>query len=903
MVKKIKINQNLWQLPIEDVCSLFQTNKDTGLSEKEVAGRKVIYGPNQLPEKQPIRWWHIFIRQFLNFMMMLLCIATALSFFLGKYFDALAIGLMIILNCVVGFLQEYSAQQALAALKKLITPRARVRRDGKELSILASHIVPGDIVVLDTGDAVPADGRLIDAILLKTEEASLTGESGTIEKNSFPINDLVTIADRKNMVFFGTHVVFGRGSMLVTATGAETELGAIATMLEQETEQITPLQKQLNVLSRQFVMLSFLFVGTAFVWGLILGQDILSQLVASLSLAVAAIPEGLPIIVTIALALGVKAMARHKTIVRRLSAVETLGCVSVICTDKTGTLTKNEMTAQSLWAGNKILSISGSGYNPVGNFYDGQSEYQFADDGSMEMALNIAALCNNANIRQQNSVWTITGDPTEAALVVAARKAGFEKEILEKQYRFVWERPFDAEHKTMSVLRTHDNEGLLFVKGAPDVVVKQSSFLHNKNSIDHISPEDINNIEAVMHEQARQGLRLIAVAYKKVRADIVMTDPTLESDLIFAGFFALADAPRPEVFQAIKECKTAGIRIIMITGDHKETALKIATDLGIVEHEAQALDGNDLEAMSDSELAQNVTSVSVYARVLAQHKLRLVKALKAQGLVVAMTGDGVNDAPAVKAADVGIAMGITGTDVTKEVADIIITDDNFASIVKAIRYGRGIYENIVKSVCYLISANMAELLVVFFTMLLHLGEHSGQLFVGLLPIQLIWINLITDGIPALALSADKTNDAIMTNMPRPRTEPIFSRYRALQSGLVSVSIALVTVGGGWYGFQYSMALGYTMALTILIALELVRAQTVRSEYNLSFFSNKWLVGAFIASFFVHLVVLYTKLGNRLLQTVPLSINDWGVVILCTVLAWLITKLLQKIIVYVTFFTK
>lgn len=891
----IKKNKNFWQLPIDDVCALLQAEKESGLSEKDVAARKKRYGLNQLPEKQPLAWWYLFIQQFFHFMMMLLCIATALSFFLGKYFDALAIGLMILLNCIVGFIQEYSAQKALAALKKLTTPKAKVWRDGKELVIQARHIVPGDIVLLEAGDAVPADGRIIESSLLKTEEAALTGESGSIEKNTLPIDQSVTIADRKNMVFLGTHVVSGRGCMIVTATGIETELGAIATMLKQEPEQSTPLQQQLNVLGRQFVILSFIFVSAAFVWGLALGQGILSQLVASLSLAVAAIPEGLPVIVTIALAMGVKAMARHKTIVRRLSSVETLGCVSVICTDKTGTLTKNEMTAQSIWVGNKIISISGAGYEPTGIFYDGEKESNVTSDSGLEMALNIAVLCNNATLHKHKDSWAITGDPTEAALLVAAHKTGCKKESLEQMHDFVWEKPFDAQHKTMSVLRVHDGQGVLFVKGAPDIVLTQSSFLQNNNAIAHLSPQDIKNIESAMHELAGQGLRLIAVAYKKVEPNALISDANLESDLIFTGFFALADAPRPEVFQAIKECKTAGIRIVMITGDHKETALKIATDLGIVEKNARALDGSDLEKMNDNELAQAAAHVSVYARVLAQHKMRLVKAFKAQGLVVAMTGDGVNDAPAVKAADIGIAMGITGTDVTKGVADIIIADDNFASIVTAIRYGRGIYENIVKSVCYLISANMAELLVVFFTMLLHLGDHSGQLFVGLLPIQLIWVNLITDGIPALALSVDKANASIMTRMPRPRTEPIFSRGRALQSSLVSVCIAMVSVFGGWYGFQQSMALGYTMALTILIALELVRAQTVRSEYNLSFFSNKWLVGSFIASFFVHLGVLYTALGNRLLQTVPLSMNDWLVVVLCTITAWFITILLQKVL--------
>lgn len=896
IANKIQESKKPWLLSVDEVYLLLQTNRNRGLSEKDAVQRKKIYGPNQLPEKQPLRWWHMLVQQFFHFMMILLCIATALSFFLGKYFDALAIGLMVILNCVVGFLQEYSAEQALAALKKLTKPKAKVLRNGKELVIQANQLVPGDIVLLDTGDAVPADGRIVDAVLLKTEEAALTGESGIIEKTSMPVNETANIADRKNMVFLGTHVVYGRGCMVVTATGLETELGTIATMLKQEPEQITPLQKQLNILGRQFVILSFLLVGAAFIWGLILGQGLLNQLIASLSLAVAAIPEGLPVIVTIALAIGVKTMARHKTIVRRLSAVETLGCVSVICTDKTGTLTKNEMTAQYLWVGNKVISISGAGYEPKGTFYDGEVIYDSAADGDLAIALNIATLCNNANVYNHNNTWTITGDPTEAALIVAARKAKIEKETLEQSYRFVWERPFDTQHKTMSVLRTYGNEGVLFVKGAPDVILKQSAFLHNNTSIDRLLPYDIKNIEAAMHALASQGLRLIAVAYKKVDPEIPMTTETLDADLIFTGFFALADAPRPEVFQAIGECKSAGIRIVMITGDHKETALKIAIDLGIVEKNARVLDGSDLERMNDQQLAHEVINVSVYARVRAQHKLRLVKALKAQGLVVAMTGDGVNDAPAVKAADVGIAMGITGTDVTKEVADIIITDDNFASIVKAIRYGRGIYENIVKSVCYLISANMAELLVVFFTMLLHLGEHSGQLFVGLLPIQLIWVNLITDGIPALALSVDTTNASIMTRMPRPRTEPIFSRFRALQSGLVSVCIAIVTVAGGWYGLQQSMALGYTMALTILIALELVRAQTVRSEYHLSFFSNRWLVGAFVTSFFVHLVILYTKLGNKLLQTVPLSLNNWLVVILCTTVAWLITVLLQKALI-------
>jgi len=869
MPQEILKNKKPWSLSEKEIEEWLQTTIPLGLSNQEVENRKKIYGSNVLPEKQLVRWWHILIRQFTHYMMVFLLVAVIISFFLGKRFDALAIGLMMILNSLVGFIQEYSAERALGALKKLTKQTARVRRNGVISLIDAYDLVPGDIVELETGDVIPADGRIVKTVLLKTQEAALTGESGSIDKSSSCMLQDVSLADRKNMAFMGTYVVYGRGTMVVTATGLLTELGTIANLLKQEEMHDTPLQKQLNILGKQFVLIGFSFVGISFIWGLLLGQNLISQLIGSISLAVAAIPEGLPVIVTISLAIGVRTMARHKAIVRRLSAVETLGCTSVICTDKTGTLTKNEMVVREIW-------LPDSNNNTL-------------------LALHIGMLCNNAHADKDKDSWIISGDPTEAALIVAGCKQGLEKKTLEIEYSFVNENPFDDERKMMSVLRKKNNEHTLFVKGAPDIVLKKSTHIQKGDTIEAITQQDTKNINAAMNACAAKGLRLISVAYKNGIQNISVSLASMEQDLIFVGFFALDDPPRPEAFGAIQECKRAGIRIVMITGDHKETALSIAKELDIVGADGQALEGIELERMSDHELKEKVSTVSVFARVLAHHKLRLVHALKSQGLVVAMSGDGVNDAPAIKAADIGVAMGISGTDVTKGAADIIITDDNFASIVKAVHYGRGIYENIIKSVYYLFSANAAEVLVVFLAMLLHFGDHSGQLFVGLLPIQLLWVNLITDGIPALALSVDKTNDAIMDRPPRKRDEPIFSHARIIQTAIVSFCVAIGTLVSGWYGLQTSMIAGYTMTLTALILLELVRAQMVRSEFHLSLFSNVWLIIALIASFLVHIAVLYTKEGNRVFRVIPLSLNHWIVLCTCVLITWLAITGAQKIV--------
>lgn len=869
MSPKISKNKNPWLLSEKEIEEWFQTTIPLGLSIQEVENRQRIYGFNVLPEKQLVQWWHILMRQFTHYMMVFLLIAVIIAFFLGKRFDALAIGLMMILNSLVGFIQEYSAERALGALKKLTKQTARVRRNGI-LSVIDSHaLVPGDIVELEMGDVIPADGRIVKTVLLKTQEAALTGESGSVEKSPSPLLKTASLADRKNMAFMGTYVVYGRGTMVVTETGLSTELGTIAKLLKKEELHDTPLQKQLNILGKQFVLIGFSFVGISFIWGLLLGQNLVSQLIGSISLAVAAIPEGLPVIVTISLAIGVRAMARHKAIVRRLSAVETLGSTSVICTDKTGTLTKNEMVVRTIWF-------------PL-------------VDSDTSWALRIGMLCNNADAHNSGGTWVISGDPTEAALIVAGCKKGLEKKVLEKEYTFESENPFDDERKMMSVLRKKNNDHILFVKGAPDIVLKKSTRIQKGEDITAITQQDTKNIDDAMHTSASRGLRLIAIAYKKNIQNIPVLLTDLEQELIFVGFFALDDPPRPEAFGAIQECKRAGIRIVMITGDHKETALAIAKELHIVDVDAQAIEGIELEHMSDYELREKVSTVSVFARVLAHHKLRLVHALKSQGLIVAMSGDGVNDAPAIKAADIGVAMGISGTDVTKGVADIIITDDNFASIVSAVRYGRGIYENIVKSVYYLFSANAAEVLVVFLAMLLHFGDHSGQLFIGLLPIQLLWVNLITDGIPALALSVDKTHDTIMERPPRKCDDIIFSKFRIIQTVIVGFCVAIGTLACGWYGLQTSMIAGYTMTLTALILLELVRAQMVRSEFNLSLFSNFWLIGALIMSFLVHIGILYTKQGNRVFHVVPLSLLHWTVIFMCVLMTWLVITVAQKIV--------
>jgi Ca2+-transporting ATPase len=841
-----------------------------GLSPSSVQEKRQRYGSNELPEAAPPGILRVLLRQFGSFIVWMLLAAALLAGALREWADASAIGAIVLLNALIGCVQELRAERSLAALKRLAVPLCKVVRSGSVQVLPSKELVPGDLVLLEAGDWVPADGRIVQAAQLSTQEASLTGESLPVRKSAvaLPAGEL-PLGDRVNMAFMGTVVLNGKGRLLVTATGRRTELGKIASLLNVRQEESTPLQKRLRQLGTRLVVLCLSIVALVFVLGMMRGNVWLDVLLTATSLAVAAVPEGLPAVVTIALAVGVRRMAKRRALVRRLPSVETLGCASVICTDKTGTLTKNEMSVRKIWTDEREVEVSGAGYVPEGAFTVAPK----AGSGLM-LLLEAGVLCNSAHLEEGE--WRVIGDPTEGALLVAARKAGIRERELQEARPLLGEIPFDAERKCMSMLRSTPQGSILFVKGAPDLMVDRCRSLLINGKEAPLTPELKRKMLAANHAFAEQALRVLAVAYKPVTSEGCL-DPSMESDLIGLGLVAMMDSPRPEAKQAVLTCMQAGILPIMITGDHKDTAAAVAREVGLAAAGTRALSGAELQQMSDEELWDSLPDVRIYARISAEDKLRVVRMWKRTGAVVAVTGDGVNDAPAVKEADIGIAMGIQGTDVTKEAADMIITDDDFASIVHAVEEGRGIYDNIIKFVHYLLSSNLAELLVVFVGMAVGFRDPTGALFIPLTAVQLLFLNFITDGFPAIALGMDPVDPHAMRRPPRKSDEPILSWRTMVQLIGISVVIASGTLATCYIGLRTSAALGQTMALTTLVASELVRVHHVRAQYHLKFFSNKWILGALASSFSVHLLVLYAPPLRTLLGTVALSAYEWIVV--------------------------
>lgn len=855
----------IWSQSVSEVSDLLKSDIKVGLSEAEAARRLNESGPNVLPKKGGIVWWKLLLSQFSSIIIWLLIGAAVVAGLLGEVIDAWAILAIVLLNAALGFFQEYRAERSLEALQQLAAPMSKVVRGGILQMIPSEQIVPGDLVLLEAGDRVPADGRVISNIHLATDEASLTGESTPVSKTDRPLEGDVFLADRKNMVFMGTTVVAGKGHALVVQTGLKTEIGKIAAQLLGEKKETTPLQKRLDVLGRRMVYFCLAIVVVVFGLGVLRGSGIVEMLLVSLSLAVAAIPEGLPAAVTIALSIGVRKMAKRNALVRRLSSVETLGSTNIIFSDKTGTLTQNAMTVRSIWVDRKLIGVSGTGYAPIGGMEGGAKD--------LTWALTISVLCNNANILQKEGRWMLAGDPTEGALLAAAGKVGLTKDGLEDEYHFIEEIPFDSDRKMMSVLRSKGEEKVLFVKGAPDVLLTRCK----KWLVDgkEIPLTDISEMMQANTKLASQAYRVLAVAYQ------TNLSAPLEDDLVFVGLIAMIDPPRPEVKEAIKQCKEAGVRTVMVTGDHKETAQAIARELGM--DEGLVIDGKELDAMSDQELHK----VTVFSRISAAHKLRIVNAFSDQ--VTAMTGDGVNDAPAIHSADIGIAMGISGTEVTKESADLIILDDNFASIAHAIEQGRGIYDNIVKFISYLLSSNIAEILVIFITMLLGLTGPDGAPFVALLPIQLLWMNLVTDGFPAISLAMDPIDPLAMKRPPRPRSEQILNRKFSLFIAAMSSIVTIGALAACFYGLKTSVALAQTMTFTTLIVLELVKVQMIRSQYRMKPFSNPYVILALASSFLLQLIVLYIPSLQIVFGTVPLSLTDWGVILGIALFLWFVGK--------------
>ncbi|MFA5075479.1 MAG: cation-translocating P-type ATPase [Candidatus Babeliales bacterium] len=883
-----------WSFSNEEVLQILKTDIHAGLTSKQASKRLDEYGLNKLPEKERFSILLLFLNQFSSFIIWVLIGALIISGFLGEWVDALAIGIIVILNAIIGFFQEYRAEKSLEALKKLTKPISKVIRDGVLQSIASDLIVPGDIVMLEAGDIVPADGRIIHAIQLAMQEACLTGESVPVVKNSDVLSKKeLPIGDRKNMAFMGTVVVLGKGTIIVTQTATKTELGKIASMLTEK-EEPTPLQIQLERVGRQLVTICLGIVVIVFLLGILRGHGYISMILTSLSLAVAAIPEGLPAVVTVALAIGVHRMAKKNAIIRRLMSVETLGSTSVICTDKTGTLTKNEMTVRKIWVNSKIFDITGTGYEPVGQFLINNQIIKPDDYGDYQellFALKIGALCNNANLIKKKSQWQIVGDPTEGAILVAAAKAGFEKKILEKEYTLQDEIPFDSDRKRMSMIRNSQDNKILFIKGAPDVICSFSKkiFLDGQEIL--LTEQHKKNIMQANDLFATQALRVLAVAYKKI--DNQKIDASLEQDLIFVGLIAMIDPPRSEIKDAVEKCKIAGIRTVMITGDYKQTAVAIGKEIGLFGDGSLALTGTELDQISDEILKDKIQDIAIYARTSAEHKMRIVKAWRACGKIVAVTGDGVNDAPAIKAADIGVAMGITGTEVTKEASDMVIADDNFASIVNAVEEGRGIYDNIVKFINYLLSANVSELLIIFIGTLFAFKDSAGNPYIPLLPIQLLWLNLVTDGLPAVAIAMDPIDPKAMKRKPRSSNGKIISLFFAFRVLSLGIILAVGVLIACYFGLRTSAGLGHTMALTCFVALELIRIQMVRSQYNIKLFSNFWMIGALISSLVLQLCIVYIPVFQKIFNTVFLGIIDWLVILFISVCVWIVGSLVES----------
>lgn len=894
------------QQPVEAVLASLGTDARHGLSETEARTRLEQYGRNELTAEASVPAWKKLLAQFKDVLVILLLMATAISAVLWLIeresalpYEAIAILAVVLLNAIMGYIQESRAESAVTALRQMAAAQAKVMRDDERRSLPAAEVVPGDIILIEEGDTVPADARVIHSTALQTAEAALTGESLPVDKDIAPVAEGAALGDRTNMIFSGTAATYGRGKAVVTETGMQTEMGRIAGMLEDAPAETTPLQKELDrvgkILGLVVVIIAVVMIVTIILVEQVRGfSAFFDVLILGVALAVAAVPEGLPAVVTAVLALGVQRMAKRNAIVRHLAAVETLGSANVIASDKTGTLTKNEMTVRAIVTASGRVNLEGAGYAPTGAVrVEGGAPLEGALRIELQRALTVAHRANNAVMQERDGRWTVQGDPTEGALVVAARKAGLADETLDARFARVGEVPFSSERKLMTTVHTDAERRerlVVFTKGAPDVLIARCSQERVGETKRPLSAERRAEILKVNDALASQALRTLGVAARELPADALQNtevDEDLEQELIFLGLIGMIDPPREEAKQAVARARSAGIRPIMITGDHPKTAAIIAAELGITT-DGRAVTGAELEAMSDETLAQTVREVSVYARVNPEHKLRIVKALQSSGATVAMTGDGVNDAPALKTADIGVAMGITGTDVSKEAADVILTDDNFATIVAAVEEGRAIFSNIRKFLRYLLSSNIGEVMTMFFGVLfakfIGLTAEGNAVVLPLLATQILWINLVTDGAPALALGVDPADAGLMNRPPRPHDEGVITRR--MWTGIFFVG-AIMAVGtllvldaslpGGLIEGSGTLRYAQTMAFTTLILFQLFNAFNARSDERSAFpglFRNRWLSGALGLSLALQFVVIYVPFLQNAFSTTSLSLSDW-----------------------------
>ncbi|MCH8003735.1 MAG: cation-translocating P-type ATPase [Nanoarchaeota archaeon] len=873
---------------IDEVFKELNTEKE-GLTEREAEIRLKKYGFNEIKEAKKISPLIIFIRQFRSIVIYILIFALIISIFLGETVDAIVIGIIVIANAILGFVQEYKAEKSIDALKKLASLKATVIREGKDKEIDSKQLVPGDIIKLETGDKIPADCRIFELVNLQTHEAALTGESLPVKKELKVLSEKTPLADRINLAFSGTIVTSGKGKAAVTATGMQTEIGKIATLIEGVEAELTPLQKNMNVLGKKIGIVVIIISVIVFMAQLFKNPIILNHLLSfefiefligsreffltAIALAVAAIPEGLPAVVTIGLAIGIKRMVKRNALNRKLPSVETLGSTTVICTDKTGTLTKNEMTVKKIYANGKIIDVTGSGYETKGQFLFNDKKINAKE---IELLLKIGVLNNDASFDDKN----VIGDPTEAALLVSAAKAGINRDLLQKKYSRKDEIPFTSERKIMTTMHNINDSNVAYVKGAPEVVLKLCNSIYENGRIKKLTEKRKKEILEININFANNALRVLGFAYKTV-----LDKKRAEKNLIFVGLQAMMDPPREEVKEAIKKCQKAGIKIVVITGDHEITAKSVAKEIGI---EGRSITGADLEKIKDKDLVKHVDDIVIYARVNPEHKIKIVNALKKKGHVVAMTGDGVNDAPALKKADIGIAMGITGTDVAKEASDMILLDDNFASIVNAVEEGRGVYDNIRKYFSYLISGNIGEVLIILLSII----------FGWPLPMtatQILLINLVTDGLPAVALSSDPYEPNAMSRKPRKQKEPI---YHDLKPFLIYYPAALIIVAlSVFYYFNFinnNLIQAQTAVFLTVAMFELYQAFACRSTIypaiKVGLFKNKWLILAVLSSFaFVAGSIFIPSFGSYL-DMVPITFAEFLVIVALSSIGAIIIEL-------------
>ncbi|MCC2251919.1 calcium-translocating P-type ATPase, SERCA-type [Virgibacillus sp. AGTR] len=864
---------NWYQLDVENVERKLHVAANRGLNEKQVEKRRKQYGANELEAQRKTSKWLIFLKQFQDFMVLVLLAATLVAGLLGEYIDAIAIMIIVLVNGCIGYFQEQKAEKSLEKLKELSAPMANVLRNQKWSKIPSKQVVVGDVVRVASGDRIPADIRIVQSSSLETEESALTGESLPVMKHATAIRkDKLDAQDQVNMGFMGTLVTRGSGVGIVVGTGMDTVMGQIASLMVNTKKVMTPLERKLSELGKILIIVALFLTALVVVLGVMQGHPVYSMFLAGVSLAVAAIPEGLPAIVTVALSLGVQRMIRKKAIVRKLSAVETLGCASVICSDKTGTMTENQMTVKELYLNGKQLYVTGDGYDIRGDFFLTKAKLD-KNFPNLETMLLYGMLCNQASIIVKKGKHYIDGDPTDGALLVVARKMGLTVSTAES-YRIIKELPFDSDRKRMSVVIEDSNQRrFLITKGASDVLLPRSMYHMDEDGRQLLREENKQQIEQAISDMAEKALRTLAIAVKPLSKHDDLESAVLEKELTFIGLYGMIDPPRKEVKSAIEECRNAGIKTVMITGDHVKTAKAIADNLQVLPENGRVLEGQQLNEMSTDELEEMIDDTYVFARVTPEHKLRIVHAFQERGHVVAMTGDGVNDAPAIKASNIGISMGLSGTDVTKEASSLILMDDNFATIKSAIQEGRNIYENIRKFIRYLLASNVGEILVMLFAMLLSLP-------LPLVPVQILWVNLVTDGLPAMALGLDKAEGDVMKKRPRSLSEGVFSRglgYKIISRGILIGIVTLLAFMLTYQDNPNNLIYAQTIAFTTLVMAQLIHVFDCRSEHSIfsrNPFENMYLVLAVISSMLLLLIVIYWQPLQPIFHTTALSVRDW-----------------------------